>query len=121
MAATTRIDVNIDCVDADAQLEFWCAALGYEPFGRAGQYRSLVPPDGVAGPKLILQQTNEAKSTAKNRLHLDLIVGDAIDAEVERLTAIGAARVDDRMYEEAESRWVIMADPEGNEFCLCEN
>ena len=69
---------------------FYTAALGYEPFGSAGdRYRSIVAPDGN-GPKLVFQKVPEPK-LAKNRVHLDLIVGDAIDAEVERFVALGAA------------------------------
>ena len=52
-------------------------------------------------------------------MHLDLIVGDAIDAEVERFVALGAHRLADAAFDEYGSRWIVLADPEGNELCLC--
>jgi len=110
------LEVVLDCVDADAQADFWAAALGYERFGAAGQYRSIVPRAGRAGPKLILQQVAEPK-TVKNRVHLDLVVPD-IEAEAQRLVALGAQR--GVAIAEHGHRWIAMLDPEGNEFCVCE-
>jgi len=113
-----EIQINVDCDDLDAMVAFYTAALGYEPFGSAGdRYRSIVAPDGH-GPKLVFQKVPEPKF-AKNRVHLDLIVGDAIDAEVERLVALGARRLEDAAFDEYGSRWIVLADPEGNELCLC--
>ena len=114
----SRIDVAIDCADVDAQASFWAVALGYESSGSSEQYRGLVPTAGSTGPKLVLQQVPEAKPQTKNRLHLDLIVGDAIEAEADRLVALGARRQSDPI-EEAGTRWIVMTDPEGNEFCVC--
>ena len=114
----SRVDVNLDCRDVDAQAAFWVAALGYSPAGAAGQYRALGPPDGVHGPKLILQQVPEPPPSAKIRMHLDLIVGDDIEGEVARLEELGAVRRSKRI-DEAETAWIVMADPEGNEFCVC--
>jgi len=116
--AATRVDVGIDCADVDAQARFWSAALGYERSGSWEQYLTLLAPAGVSGPKLVLQQVPEAKPQSKNRLHLDVIVGDDVDGEVERLIGLGARRLSDA-FEEAGTRWVVMADPEGNEFCVC--
>lgn len=125
---TAKLELVLDCADADAQADFWAAALGYDRFGEAGQYRSLVPPGPVgdvglgprdgAGPKLILQQVPEAK-IAKNRLHLDVITPD-IEAEAARLVGLGATRTPDAVFEEHGHRWIAMLDPEGNEFCVCE-
>lgn len=74
------------------------------------------PVDGRGaglGRRLLFQQVPEAKSV-KNRLHLDLLVGpDAIDAEVERLVGLGATRVSE--HDDESGRWVLLADPEGNE------
>jgi len=113
-----EIQINVDCDDLDAMVAFYTAALGYEPFGSAGdRYRSIVAPDGH-GPKLVFQKVPEPK-LAKNRVHLDLIVGDAIDAEVERFVALGARRLEDAAFDEYGSRWIVLADPEGNELCLC--
>ena len=112
-----RIDVAIDCLDPDAQAEFWTAALGYERFGQWEQYRSLVPREGSHGPKLVLQGVAEVK-TVKDRLHLDLVVDD-VDAEVARLLGLGAMVPIDSEFGDAELRWVTLLDPEGNEFCVC--
>lgn len=108
----------IDCNDIDGQLGFWAEALGYERFGASGPYRSLVPPPGVAGPKIILQAVEEPRPDTKNRLHLDLIVGAGIETEVARLESLGASRLSQRI-EESGTAWIVMADPEGNEFCVC--
>jgi len=110
-----RVDIALDCADVDAQSDFWAEALGYERLGSAAQYRSLAAPAG--GPKLILQQVPEAKA-GKNRMHLDLIVDD-VDREAARLEVLGAARVEPEPLVEHEITWVVMVDPEGNEFCVC--
>jgi hypothetical protein len=107
----------IDADDVDALRDFWVAALGYEPFGDFEQYRSAVPADGASGPKFIFQRVPEGRAGAKNRLHVDIEVGDALDAECERLVGLGATRLSDRISE-AGTEWIVMADPEGNEFCL---
>jgi len=62
------IDVNIDCVDVDAQASFWAAALGYEQHGEAAQYRSLLPIDSSTGalPRVILQRVDDPEKAAKN-------------------------------------------------------
>ncbi len=114
------ITLNFDVADLDRMAEFWCAALGYRPEGAVNQYRSFVPKWGF-GPKLILQQVAEPK-TAKNRLHLDLEHEPGFDAEAEvaRLVALGATRLSDMVTELGEDGgWIVMADPEGNEFCIC--
>ena len=89
-----EVQINVDCDDLDAMVAFYTAALGYEPFGSAGdRYRSIVAPDGN-GPKLVFQKVPEPK-LAKNRVHLDLIVGDRIEEETERFVGLGATRVSD--------------------------
>jgi predicted enzyme related to lactoylglutathione lyase len=113
-----RVDVNIDCTDVDAQATFWAAALGYRPHGSAGPYRALTPPDGVAGPKLVLQQVPEPRPAHKNRMHLDVVVGEGFREEADRLVALGA-RALGPVVEEHGTAWIVMADPEGNEFCVC--
>jgi predicted enzyme related to lactoylglutathione lyase len=113
-----EVQINVDCHDLDVMVAFYTAALGYEPFGSAGdRYRSIVAPDGN-GPKLVFQKVPEPK-LAKNRVHLDLIVGDAIDTEVDRFLALGARRLEGSEFDEYGSRWIVLADPEGNELCLC--
>jgi hypothetical protein len=113
---TAHVEVVIDAVDVDRLAEFWAGALGYVPFGRFEQYRSLVDPDG-RGPKLILQQAPEGK-VAKNRMHLD-VHAPHVAAEVGRLVGLGASRLDDAAIDEAGTSWIRMQDPDGNEFCVC--
>ncbi|WP_205324926.1 VOC family protein [Glycomyces sp. YM15] len=73
--------------------------------------------DAGQGMRILFQQVPEPK-TVKNRLHLDLHVGrDNIDAETERLEALGATRAGDRLRE-GPAEWIVMRDPEGNEFCV---
>ena len=112
-----RIEVVIDVSDADRAVAFWSAALGYETHGRAGQYRSLVDPQGV-GPKLVLQEVADVKA-GKNRVHLDVHAPD-VAVEVDRLRALGATRLDAEPLVEAGTSWVRMLDPDGNEFCVCQ-
>jgi predicted enzyme related to lactoylglutathione lyase len=112
----TQVAIVLDCADPDRLADFWAAALGYDLLGRAGTYRALVDPDG-RGPKLILQGVDEPK-TVKNRCHIDVHVDD-IDAEADRLAGLGATRLRDAAFEEHGTRWIAMADPEGNELCVC--
>lgn len=112
-----QVAIVIDAADVDALRSFWVAAIGYEEFGRFEQYRSAMPPAGATGPKLIFQQVDEPRPSGKNRLHLDIVVGDEVDAEAARLAALGARRLTD-VVAEAGTEWIVMADPEGNEFCL---
>ena len=111
------IELVLDCADADAMAEFWTAALGYTLLGGAEQYRQLLPPEGGSGPKLLLQQVAEAKA-GKNRMHFDIHIED-IEAEAARLVALGARRTRAEQYHEFGHDWITMADPEGNEFCVC--
>ena len=106
----------LDCADPDKLAEFWSAALGYTTLGRAGNYVLLVDPDGTR-PKLLLQRVDEPKS-GKNRMHLD-IETPTVDDEVARLEGLGAQRIVAEAVEEHGNRWVVMADPEGNELCVC--
>jgi predicted enzyme related to lactoylglutathione lyase len=113
------INVNIDCADLDRMVAFYGAALGYELSGSAGDhYRAMLPIDGN-GPKLVFQKVPEGK-TVKNRVHLDLIVGDAMEREAARFVALGATRRSDGTVNEYGLSWIVMADPEGNELCLCD-
>jgi predicted enzyme related to lactoylglutathione lyase len=111
------VHVVIDAHDVDTLREFWIAALGYVAFGEFEQYRSAVPAGGADGPKFIFQEVPEARLSGKNRLHIDIEVGDDLHAECERLIALGATRVSDEIVD-AGTRWIVMADPELNEFCL---
>ena len=111
------IHVVLDADNADTLRDFWIDALGYEKSGEFEQYRAAVPAAGAAGPKFIFQQVPERRSSGKNRLHIDIEVGDDLHAEWERPVALGATRVSDEIVD-AGTRWIVMVDPERNEFCL---
>jgi predicted enzyme related to lactoylglutathione lyase len=107
----------LDCGDPARLADFWSAALGYERLGGAGSYELLLPR--VSGPpKLLLQKVPEGK-VVKNRMHLDIECAD-IEAEARRLEGLGARRLQPSALSEHGSTWVLMADPEGNEFCVCD-
>jgi hypothetical protein len=111
------VHIVIDADDVDALCDFWVAALGYERFGAFEQYRSAVPVGAAPGPKFIFQQVPEGRAPGKNRLHVDIEVGDDMQAECERLVTLGATRLSGTIAE-AGTDWIVMADPEHNEFCL---
>jgi hypothetical protein len=141
----TSIQVTFDCSDPDRLATFWATALGYTkqapppgyaswpeflaaqgvPEDRWTAASAIVDPEGI-GPRIYFQQVPEPK-TVKNRVHLDVNVGggrDTPDAErrgrvnaaLERLLGAGATRL--RACAEHGEYWVVMQDPEGNEFCL---
>ena len=133
---TVTWQLTIDTHDPHAQADFWAAVLGGElednsaliadvlAQGWASEsdtlvhhgrryWRDLVAVRG-AGPRLLFQRVPEAK-TVKNRVHLDLHVGeDRIRPEVDRLVALGA--VEGKEFREVGGHWIAMTDPEGNEF-----
>ena len=114
---TPAMGLVLDCRDPVALAQFWGPALRYVSVGEVGSYVALFP-DGRPGPKLLLQRVAEAKS-GKNRMHLDIEVPD-IEAEATRLVALGATRVQDETLSEHGTTWILMHDPEGNEFCVCD-
>jgi predicted enzyme related to lactoylglutathione lyase len=110
--------LTIDAEDTDKLADFWCEALGYEVTYRSDEGESerevaIESPDRNGWRILLLEVHDER--TVKNRLHLDLRPDDQ-EAEVARLEKIGAKRVD--IGQSPEVTWVVMADPEGNEFCI---
>jgi predicted enzyme related to lactoylglutathione lyase len=110
------LTVVVDCSDLERTAEFWTAVLGYVREDEAqGPYQSLVPSDGI-GVELLLQRVPEPKN-AKNRLHLDLRTRD-LDGEVARVRALGATRLTLEPVLEDGWTWHILADPDGNEFCV---
>ena len=118
MTGNHTIGLVLDCTDPQHLAEFWAPALDYVSLGDVGAYAVLVP-DGRPGPKLLLQRVPEAK-TVKNRMHLDIETPD-IATEAARLEALGARRVQNDHIHEHGTTWVLMADPEGNEFCVCDS
>ncbi|HVE93793.1 MAG TPA: VOC family protein [Acidimicrobiales bacterium] len=115
---TGPLQLTLDCRDPQALAPFWAEALGYTTVGNFEQYTMLLPPAelGPGAPRFLLQGVPEPKGD-KNRFHLDLHVDD-IDAEVARLEAVGGRRLGERISL-GQTEWVVMADPEGNEFCVC--
>jgi len=108
----------VDAIDPAAQARWWSEALGWRITFADDSEQVLEPPegspqDGVA-PDLLFLKVPEGK-TIKNRLHLDLRPDDQA-AEVARFEALGATRVD--VGQSSEVTWVVLADPEGNEFCI---
>ena len=108
-----NVDIVIDCADPQTLAVFWADALGYRSAGSRGPYALLLPADR-AYPPVILQQVPEPKQ-GKARLHFDLRVDD-VEAEVRRLEALGARRID--VGQSDDVAWVPMADPEGDELCV---
>ncbi|HEX6674321.1 MAG TPA: VOC family protein [Actinomycetes bacterium] len=120
-------EVVVDCRDPAALAAFWAAALGYHAVrAEDGQVEvapwEREPPDlaervrqAPAAPTLVFVTVPEGK-TVKNRLHLDVRpVDGSHGAEVERLLGLGARRAD---IGQGEVPWAVLADPEGNEFCV---
>jgi len=140
------VQITFDCADPTGLAAFWAEALGYhlqdppegfesweqalEAMGVPPESRNdasaVLDPDG-SRPRLFFQRVPERKQV-KNRVHLDVraapgLEGDArmaaLEAEAERLVSLGAARL--QRYEPAPplgAGHIVMADPEGNEFCL---
>jgi hypothetical protein len=110
------VKLVLDCGDPVGLATFWAGALGYSVAGSVENYTLLVPGD-AGGPQLLLQRVPEPKP-GKNRMHLDLTCAD-VAGEVARLEGLGARRLGDTVREHG-TNWVVMADPEGNEFCVCD-
>lgn len=142
----TDFQVVIDCGDPDRLARFWAAAIGYKlqdppqgyetwqdwlrdmsiPQEEWNMASAVVDPDG-AGPRIYFQRVPETKQV-KNRVHLDLNVGGGqatspedrqrrVDVEVERLVGLNATVFKPGEVVRGEY-WVVMQDPEGNEFCV---
>jgi predicted enzyme related to lactoylglutathione lyase len=111
-----QIGFVLDSRDPEALAPFWAAALGYVVVGSVENYVLLLP-DGGEGPKLLIQRVPEGK-TLKNRMHLDIEVAE-LQETASKLTFLGATRLHEEVLEEHNCCWIVMADPEGNEFCVC--
>jgi predicted enzyme related to lactoylglutathione lyase len=103
-------DIIFDCTDPSRLASFWAEVLGRRIAGSKGPYVWLDRPPGAIG--VGFQRVSERKAD-KNRVHLDLGVNDLVRAK-ERVERLGGARVPG--YESG--GFLVMADPEGNEFCL---
>ena len=105
--------VVIDARDPAGLGRWWTAALGWEVVNDADDEFEIRPaPDRLPG--LVFVPVDDAK-LGKNRLHLDFRPDDR-DGEVDRLVALGATRAD--VGQDCSATWVVLADPEGNEFCV---
>ncbi|HEX4288462.1 MAG TPA: VOC family protein [Trebonia sp.] len=113
--ALTWFSTVIDCRDPESLAAFWCRALGYQVVFR-NEREVDIAPGPSSFPGLSFLRVTGCK-TAKNRLHIDLNPSDQ-QAEVQRLLALGATRID---IGQGDAEWVVMADPEGNEFCVLAN
>ncbi|MFZ9100579.1 MAG: VOC family protein [Candidatus Planktophila sp.] len=113
--------ITVDAIDPQALAKFWAEALGWS-IGRDVNEnevwieRELDDPRQTGFPDILFLKNPDAKKV-KNRLHLDLRPADQA-AEVARLETLGAKQIDIGQSAEPTCTWVVMADPEGNEFCV---
>jgi predicted enzyme related to lactoylglutathione lyase len=107
--------IVIDTVDPARIAPFWCALLGVRERGWFGDDYLMLTTDRGA-PPVAFQRVPEAKSV-KNRLHVDLAVED-LDRAFAQIVALGGSAVSDILEMPGGYRWRVMADPEGNEFCI---
>ena len=107
--------VAVDATNPKVVADFWCEVLGWQVAEESDEGISIQSPDG-AWPTIDVLPVPEGK-TVKNRLHFDLRAdGVSTDVELERLLTLGARRVD--VGQRPDVTWVVLADSEGNEFCL---
>jgi len=116
-------ELVIDCADPRSLARFWCAVLDYEVQEENDEFVAIGSPmlpdgenrPGPVPPVLVLASVPEGK-TLKNRLHIDVNPTDREqDEEVRRLLDLGARHAD---VGQGDVSWVVLADPEGNEFCV---
>ena len=117
-------ELAIDCADPSGLARFWCSVLDYEVQYEDDEIVTIGSPmvpegknrPGPVPPTLTFARVPEGK-TAKNRLHLDVSPTDREqDDEVSRLLGLGARHAD--VGQTGDESWVVLADPEGNEFCV---
>ncbi|GAA5171857.1 MULTISPECIES: VOC family protein [Amycolatopsis] len=113
-------ELVLDVRDPERLAAFWCAVLGYVEVGREDDGSIEIGPPGVGfgGPQpTLVLSPSAAPKRGKLPLHLDVNPTDREqDAELERLLALGAVRAD--VGQTGTEEWHVLADPEGNEFCL---
>jgi hypothetical protein len=108
-------ELVIDAASPERLAQFWMAVLGWQPTGRYQGAVEIADPAG-GGPSLTFVPVPDEKKS-KNRLHIDVNpTGCDQEQEVERLIGLGASRADVGQGEG--QSWVVLADPEGNEFCV---
>ena len=111
-------ELVVDCRDPQALARFWCAVLGYEVLDEDDGTVEIGPAAGFGGPApTLLFVPSSDPRTGKLRLHVDVNPTDRDqDAELRRLLELGARPADVGQGEDVS--WHVLADPEGNEFCL---
>ncbi|MFI8081621.1 VOC family protein [Kitasatospora sp. NPDC086009] len=114
-------ELVIDCADPEQLAAFWSEVLGYVELGREADGSIEIGPPGVGfggpQPTLVLSPSGDPRPGRKLRLHIDVSPTDRDqDAELARLLALGARPVD--IGQTGAEDWHVLADPEGNEFCL---
>ena len=113
--------LTVDCSNPAPLADFWAQALGWH-VGVGGDEigvwieRELGDPRETGFPDILFLKVPDLK-IGKNRMHFDLRPDDQ-EAEVARLESLGAKRVDIGQNQDPDTTWVVMADPEGNEFCV---
>jgi catechol 2,3-dioxygenase-like lactoylglutathione lyase family enzyme len=112
-------ELVVDCRDPEALAAFWAAVLDYRVLGREEDGAVEIGPEagfGGPAPTLVFGRVDDP-TPGKLRLHIDLNATDRDqDAELERLLSLGAVRA--AVGQTGEEGWHVLADPEGNEFCL---
>jgi hypothetical protein len=103
--------VTFDCADALVLARFWAAALGSDVDEDSTAERAYVEAAGWGGPNIWFARVPEPKA-AKNRMHFDLRAPGSVADEVARLVGLGASVLREGAH------LTMMADPEGNEFCV---
>lgn len=113
--------ITIDCHNPTALAQFWAQALGWKMDENATEDEAYIEKnlelnnnDGY--PDLLFIRVPDQKNS-KNRVHLDLRPTNQME-EVERLEKIGATRIEIGQSKSSQTTWIVMADPEGNEFCV---
>lgn len=109
-------EIAVDCRNPVLLARFWCEALNYQICEESAGLVTIGHGGADEIPVICFAQVPEAKSV-KNRIHLDLKPSGAEQStEVERLIALGASYID--VGQDEADEWVVLADPEGNEFCV---
>ena len=107
--------VNFDCADMHGLARFWAAVFGVEL--AAEQEEGFVSLAALPGGVILTFQNVPERKAGKNRVHLDITPsGTTQEDEVARLEGLGARRAD--VGQPSDAAWVVMRDPEGNEFCV---
>lgn len=113
--AVTFSEVIVDAADPEALAAFWTAVLDWAPTGKYDDGAVEIADRGGCRPTVVFVPSADTKQV-KNRIHFDLNpAGEGMAAELDRLLALGARRVD---IGQGDQPWAVLADPEGNEFCL---